>query len=334
MLHSDFNDWLIDEMRFSPSTVKATIRKLAYIERNCNIEDRESIQEFIRRTWQEKSNRTANGYIKIVNRYLKFQRKKPLNYFKEYESFTVKFCSEDQKYKLLYAADKTGPREGCMFYLLFGTGLRLQEACDLKLQDIFEDTIRVRGKGQKKREIYLPPEAALRIRKYLDFRQNTDREYLFTTEKGRMSYDYFRARCQIVALKAGVKFHPHMARHTYATELLKGGMNIFYVSRLLGHQDLSSTQIYLHPSQNDAIAQAKKINLFQVRIPEELNSMDRRGFEPRASSMPRKRSTSDLPAPSLKEDIGQYYKLMLFSYISTSFQILEPLIHFEFTKEA
>ncbi|MHB1440015.1 MAG: tyrosine-type recombinase/integrase [Cuniculiplasma sp.] len=60
-----------------------------------------------------------------------------------------------------------------------------------------------------------------------------------------------------------MKFHPHMARHTYATELLKKGIGVYYVSRLLGHEDLGSTQVYLHPSQQDAIESVKGVSLFE-----------------------------------------------------------------------
>ncbi len=54
-----------------------------------------------------------------------------------------------------------------------------------------------------------------------------------------------------------------MARHTYATELLKKGIGVYYVSRLLGHEDLGSTQVYLHPSQQDAIESVKGVSLFE-----------------------------------------------------------------------
>ena len=77
-----------------------------------------------------------------------------------------------------------------------------------------------------------------------------------------MSYDYFRKLCQDVAFAAAVKFHPHMARHTYATDLLKAGVSVVYVSQLLGHEDLESTSIYLHPSQYDAIQMARSVDLF------------------------------------------------------------------------
>jgi site-specific recombinase XerD len=257
----EFEDWLIDEMRFSQSTVKATIRKLKYVTARCDM-SRDGAQDFIRRTWRSKGNKTANGYIKIVNRWLKFNKAKPMKYFKEYDSFVIKLCTYDQKKKLLKVAEATGAREAAMFYLLFGTGVRLQEACELKLQDIMDDRVVVKGKGEKTREIYLPPEAKDKINRYLEVRYPSDKEFLFTSQRGKMSYDYFRKRCEIISWKAGVKFHPHMARHTYATELLKKGISVSYVARLLGHENLSSTQVYLHPSQDDAIEEVRKIEFF------------------------------------------------------------------------
>ena len=277
----EFENWMVEEMRWSAKTVHNTVRMLSHmIELGANIDDRDSMNDLVRRIWQEKGNQAANGYIKIANRYLKYIRKKELKYFKEYDSFVVKLVPEDDKRKLLYAASKTGRRENAMFMLLFGTGVRLQEDCDLRLADISADRIRVRGKGQKVREIYLPPEVREAIGSYMQTREATDHDYLFTTERGRMSYEYFRRRCEVVAMKAGVKFHPHMARHTYATEMLKQGVSVYYVSRLLGHEDLSSTQIYLHPSQDAAIQEAKKVKFFLGRIPAEVELMLRSGFGP------------------------------------------------------
>ena len=80
-----------------------------------------------------------------------------------------------------------------------------------------------------------------------------------------MTYDYMRSRIERVALKAGVKFHAHMARHTYATELLKQGVDVYYVSRLLGHEKLTSTQIYLHPKQEDAINRTRRVRFFDIQ---------------------------------------------------------------------
>jgi len=232
----EFENWMVEEMRWSAKTVHNTVRMLSHImELGANIDDRDSMNDLVRRIWQEKGNQAANGYIKIANRYLKYIRKKELKYFKEYDSFVVKLVPEDDKRKLLYAASKTGRRENAMFMLLFGTGVRLQEACDLRLADISADRIRVRGKGQKVREA---------IGSYMQTREATDHDYLFTTE------------------------------------MLKQGVSVYYVSRLLGHEDLSSTQIYLHPSQDAAIQEAKKVKFFLGRIPAEVELMLRSGFGP------------------------------------------------------
>ncbi len=95
-----------------------------------------------------------------------------------------------------------------------------------------------------------------------------------------MTYDYMRKRIELVALRAGVKFHAHMARHTYATELLKQGVDIFYVSRPLGHEKLNSTQIYAHPSQEDAINEAKKVKFFLVQNGTEVALRPERDLNP------------------------------------------------------
>jgi integrase len=266
----EFRQWLIDDQRFSPGTVSQTVRKLTYIfshSRQPLAPD--ALQDFIRSVWEKKGNKTANQYIKIANRWLKFKGIGQMKYFREYGSeFTVQICSPEEKAALLETAARKGPREKAMFYLLFGTGVRLGEACDLKVQDVREDTIRVRGKGQKVREVFLPAEAGDAIRDYIQHYRTapTSREdlpFVFTTKAGRrMSYDYFRKLCQDVAFAAAVKFHPHMARHTYATDLLKAGVSVVYVSQLLGHEDLESTSIYLHPSQYDAIQMARSVDLF------------------------------------------------------------------------
>ena len=198
----EFERWMVDVQRFSPHTVNQTIRKMRYVfftsDFSLSLSD---LQEFIRRVWEKKGNKTANGYIKIINRWLRFKGIEEMKYFKEYGSeFTVQYCSPEEKRLLLQAAERKGLREKAMFYLLFGTGVRLAEACDLKFKDILPDRIKVVGKGQKVREVYLPPEAYRAIKAYLNVRTPTDsREdapYLFTTKARRkMTYAFFRKIC-------------------------------------------------------------------------------------------------------------------------------------------
>ncbi|BAB59878.1 integrase / recombinase [Thermoplasma volcanium GSS1] len=123
---------------------------------------------------------------------------------------------------------------------MFNCVLRLKEACDLKISNIYDDTIKVLGKGQKERLVYLPPETKEALMDYLKVRTPEknleDRDYVFTTASWKkLSYNYFTKICHEISIMAGVKWHPHMVRHTYATELFKSGVNIYYVARLLGH---------------------------------------------------------------------------------------------------
>ena len=292
----DFEKYLIDEERFSPITVHHTLSKLNYIFTHTKgSTSRDSIQSFIREVWNEKGNGTANQYIKVANRWLKFSKEPMLKYFKAYgNSFTVRLCTEDEKARLLQVASSRGKREKAMFYLLFGTGVRLGEAYSLKVQDIHPETIKVKGKGQKVREIYLPPETYEAIRGYEEERvppaTREDQQYLWTTKAGkRMSYPYFRKLCAEISLSAGIKFHPHMARHTYATELLKAGVSVMYVSQLLGHENLATTALYLHPSQEDAINKVKSIKFFE----KDHKHMDSLKTGPKGTG----RSDSNLSAP-------------------------------------
>ena len=287
----DFQQYLIDEERFSPGTVEQTLKKIRYIFAHTQgSASRDSIQSFIRKVWEEKGNATANEYIKVANRWLKYSGEDLLKYFKAYgNSFTIRLCSPEEKSRLLAAAATKGKREKAMFYLLFGTGVRLGEAYNLKVQDVHPNTIKVKGKGQKVREIFLPPETYEAIQEYQKERvqpsTREDQQYLWTTQAGkRMSYPYFRKLCAEVAMMAGLKFHPHMARHTYATELLRSGVSVVYVSQLLGHENLATTSIYLHPSQEDAINQVKNLKFFEVQKPKDSLRTDPPGFEPGSSA--------------------------------------------------
>ncbi|MGC9193488.1 MAG: tyrosine-type recombinase/integrase [Thermoplasmata archaeon] len=113
-------------------------------------------------------------------------------------------------------------------------------------------------KDRKKREIYLPPQTKKAIDDYVKIRLPTDVNYLFTSPEGRVTYSYMRKIISEISKKAGVHFHAHMARHTYATTLLKAGVSPESVRKLLGHESLSTTQIYLHLDQSDAINEVRR----------------------------------------------------------------------------
>lgn len=158
-------------------------------------------------------------------------------------------------------------RNTAMFELFYASGLRVSELVSLDIHNINFETreIRVIGKGAKERITLMGIPAAVAIRKYIDNGRNrlagkNSREALFlNNDGGRLTARSVQRILANLALQAGIKknVHPHMLRHTFATHLLNGGADLRVVQELLGHADLSSTQIYTHVTKEHA----KKIYL-------------------------------------------------------------------------
>ena len=175
--------------------------------------------------------------------------------------------SIDQVGRLLEACDPdAGPlslRDRAMLELLYSSGLRESEVCDLKLDDLDfnEDMVRVIGKGNKERLVPMGSVAARYLDRYLkeargqlhpkdSLPSSSDR--VFLTSKGKPLY---RQAVFTVVRDAGRRIgieglHPHTLRHSFATHLLEGGADLRVVQELLGHADLSTTQIYTHIDQS------------------------------------------------------------------------------------
>lgn len=140
--------------------------------------------------------------------------------------------------------------------LLLTTGIRIGEACAIDLEDVDlnDQTIRVIGKGNRERQVYIVDSIVLDvIRHYLAKRDTisplTNR--LFVTTRGTSaSTDYIRRKLHdaVLSSEIGRRVTPHMLRHTAATRLLEGGVDIRFVQRLLGHSSIATTEIYTHVS--------------------------------------------------------------------------------------
>ena len=159
---------------------------------------------------------------------------------------------------LLEKIETTNPRgcrDKCLFELVYSSGLRVSEAAGLNIRDIdLEGGIaKVRGKGNKERIALFGPEAAVRIKQYLSESRpklagKTNKSpALFIGKNGkRLSRKGIWKNYAKYAALAGVSSHVHTLRHSFATELLAGGADLRTVQELLGHADLSTTQIYTH----------------------------------------------------------------------------------------
>jgi integrase/recombinase XerD len=170
-----------------------------------------------------------------------------------------KFLNREQIEKLIRAPDPakpTGLRDRAMFELLYATGIRVSELILLKTLNLDPGLglVRVTGKGNKQRIIPVHAEALKIIRQYVEqarpellkFRQSP---FLFVTARGgAMTRQAFWASVRLNGKKAGI-FHnlsPHVLRHTFATHLLEGGADLRSLQAMLGHADLSTTEIYTH----------------------------------------------------------------------------------------
>jgi len=172
--------------------------------------------------------------------------------------------------KLLNAPDPSTPqgqRDRALLELLYASGLRVSELTGLELGQINLDTneIRVWGKGSKERVVLMGEPAAETLRNYLaqgrpKLLGEKRSQALFLNRYGQRLPE---RRVQLILEKyakqsgIGKRVHPHLLRHTFATHLLDGGADLRVVQELLGHADLSSTQIYTHVTKS----QARKVYL-------------------------------------------------------------------------
>lgn len=168
------------------------------------------------------------------------------------------FVEENNMHHLLddgyFSDDFKGIRDKLIITLLYGTGIRLAELLNLKDRDF--DTkgylIKVLGKRQKERIIPYPRSINQLLQQYLEIRNReigNSREALLVTDKGRPVYEklIYRVVNKYLEMVTSLeKKSPHVLRHSYATHLLNKGADLNAVKELLGHSNLSATQVYTH----------------------------------------------------------------------------------------
>lgn len=170
-----------------------------------------------------------------------------------------KALTEEQVEALLAAPDTGTPlgmRDKAMLELMYATGLRVSELVGLELSNVNlnQGVIRIIGKGRKERLVPIGDEAHTSLRAYLDgarvelLKGVQTNSVFVTARKAAMTRQAFWYMVRRYAAKSGVpqKLSPHMLRHSFATHLLNHGADLRVVQLLLGHSDLSTTQIYTH----------------------------------------------------------------------------------------
>jgi integrase/recombinase XerD len=170
-----------------------------------------------------------------------------------------KSLTEEEVESLLAAPavnDPLGNRDRCMLEVLYATGLRVSELVNLRAGQVNlnQGVIRILGKGNRERLIPLGEEAVRWLGEFsrgprAEILLERQTDYLFPTRRGdRMTRQAFWHIIKRYARKAGVakELSPHTLRHAFATHLLNHGADLRVVQMLLGHSDLSTTQIYTH----------------------------------------------------------------------------------------
>lgn len=170
-----------------------------------------------------------------------------------------KALNESQVESLLEAPDTETPlglRDRTMLELMYATGLRVSELVGLELSNINlnQGVVRVMGKGSKERLVPLGEEAADWLQRYMlsarpELMKGSESAQVFvTSRRAGMTRQAFWYAVRKHALQAGIRqdVSPHMLRHSFATHLLNHGADLRVVQLLLGHSDLSTTQIYTH----------------------------------------------------------------------------------------
>jgi integrase/recombinase XerC len=195
---------------------------------------------------RQSAKKTIAKKISIFRNFIKYLRKK--------SSYKIKLKNDDS-----IAIDKTLPKPildkyikeviedspkdiSIMIELIYALGLRISELESLKIKDIKNGWVIIKGKGGKIRQLPLLKSTEERLKNYLS--ESKSKVYLFEKDGEKMHSQQLRYRVSKAFKEKGLKVTPHQLRHSFATELLKHGAKISDVSNLLGHSSLDSTQIY------------------------------------------------------------------------------------------
>ncbi|MGB2580679.1 MAG: site-specific tyrosine recombinase/integron integrase [Minisyncoccia bacterium] len=215
--------------------------------------------------------KTQNYYLIAIRSFLKYLRKRGVESYApekielaKVAERTIDLLTPQDLRRLLDAPNGDSVKElrdKAILELFFSTGLCLSELCALSRDiDLTRDEISVRGKGEKVRVVFLSEDAKKAVSAYLKKRTDLD-DALFVSERKQLHNDgsirltprSIERMVKFYAAKAGImdKVTPHILRHSFATDLLYNGADIRSVQMMLGHSNISTTQIYTHITDSE-----------------------------------------------------------------------------------
>lgn len=267
----DFENYLLLEKKYSQNTINSYKNDLLkfkdyFKNKKINKINTNDISNFLQKISLDHNDKSLSRIISTLKSFYKylliegFVKQNPMDTIKNPKMVKKlpKILTEEEITKLLDfpLKDSYSYRNKAMLELMYSSGLRVTELINLNLSDIDleDDVVRIFGKGSKERIIPLGSYAVKYLKEYIIYhRQNLLKKktnnYLFLSSRGdKMTRQAFFKIVKSIAKKQNIKtdFSPHTLRHSFATHLLKHGADLRSIQELLGHSDISSTQIYTH----------------------------------------------------------------------------------------
>lgn len=268
---NNFKKYLLLEKRYSHHTSIAYLKDIEQLYEHVQTDTSEIISNpDVIRNWivflmeNNISKKTVNRKISSLKTFYKYLIRQNLIENNPLDKITPpktpkrlpEFIPENDfdEFTLLFTDNFSGLRDKLIIEILYLTGIRRSELVNLNNNsiDFYNKQIKVLGKRQKERIIPITDYLADQILKYNKFKQefkNFDKTALILTDKGKPVYDSFIYRTvkkYLSKITTIEKKSPHVLRHTFATHLLNNGADLNAIKELLGHSNLSATQIYTH----------------------------------------------------------------------------------------
>ncbi len=268
-----FLQYLQFEKRFSNHTVMAYENDLeqflTYLDKTYELKTTEEINHTLVRSWvvslmeQKITPRSVNRKITTLKTFYKFMLRQGivtenpmLKIQSPKTSKRLPVFVEKEKMDLLldvvdFGKDEEGQRNKLIIELFYATGMRLSELINLKTAniDLYSFQVKVLGKRNKERIIPFNRELKNEIQNYLKTKKDLPNEFLFETHKGKKltpGIVYKVVHNYLSQVTTIDKKSPHVLRHTFATHMLNNGADLNAIKELLGHANLSATQVYTH----------------------------------------------------------------------------------------
>ena len=266
-----FIEYLIIEKKYSKNTINSyniDLNKFNKFLNNKKINNitKEDIRKYLNHINDSLNSKSISRNISTLKSFYKYLilnkiiNKNPMDQINnpKTKKSLPKVLSEEEINKLLEIELKTDfdYRNKAMLELMYSSGLRVSELINLKINDVDleNDCVKIFGKGSKERIIPLNDYAKEALKQYTmthrkELFKHGENNYLFLNNHGnQMTRQGFFKILQKIAKEKNIKtsFSPHTLRHSFATHLLKYGADLRSIQELLGHSDISSTQIYTH----------------------------------------------------------------------------------------